>query len=69
MSEKRKLFIRGNRNGYSPDQCGRTLTVGELMALLEDFDEDMPIYLDNDNGYTYGSIGANDIWEEEDEEN
>jgi hypothetical protein len=26
------------------------------MAYLELFDEDAPIYLKNDNGYTYGSI-------------
>lgn len=68
MDEKKKLFIRGNRNGYSPEQCGRTLTVGELIALLEDFDEDMPVFLDNDHGYTYGSIRESDIWEEEGED-
>lgn len=68
---ERKLYIRGNRNGYSPDQCGKTFTVRELIAFLEDFDEDMPVYLNNDRGYTYGSIRENDIWEdeEEDEEN
>lgn len=55
------LFIRGNRNGYAPDQCGRTFTVGELIAMLEEFDEDTPVYLCNDGGYTYGSITENDI--------
>lgn len=55
------LYIEGNRNGYSPDQCGRTLTVGELIALLSDFDEDTPVYLRNDNGYTYGSITERDF--------
>ena len=59
------LFIRGNRNGYSPEQCEGTFTVGELIAFLENFDEDMPVYLNNDNGYTYGSIGERDIWEDE----
>lgn len=61
------LFIRGNRNGYSPDQCGRTFTVGEFINFLEQFDEDMPVYLINDNGYTYGSIKESDIWEDEQE--
>ena len=55
------LFINGNRNGYTPDQCGRTLTVGELIAMLEEFDEDTPVYLRNDGGYTYGSIDEDDI--------
>jgi hypothetical protein len=51
-----KLFIEGRRNGYNPSQCGRTMTVGDLMAYLEQFDEDAPVYLKNDNGYTYGSV-------------
>ena len=65
-----KIYIEGKRNGYAPDQCGKTLTVGELIAILSDFDEDTPIYLRNDNGYTYGSITELDIEEvfDEDEE-
>lgn len=55
------LFITGNRNGYDPDQCGRTLTVGELIQLLSEYDEDTPVYLRNDNGYTYGSITEWDL--------
>ena len=55
------IYIEGNRNGYSPYQCGRTLTVGELIEILEQYDEDRPVYLRNDNGYTYGSITERDI--------
>jgi hypothetical protein len=61
-----KLYIEGKRNGYGTDQCGRTLTVGELIALLSDFDEDMSVYLRNDNGYTYGSITEIDFNTSED---
>lgn len=50
------LFIEGRREGYAIDQIRHTMTVGELIAWLEQFDEDTPVYLDNDNGYTYGSI-------------
>lgn len=57
-----KIYIRGNRNGYDTEQCGRTFTVGELIEYLEMFDEDLPVYLCNDGGYTYGSITENDIW-------
>ena len=32
-----KIYIEGKRNGYAPDQCGKTLTVGELIAILSDF--------------------------------
>lgn len=56
-----KVFIDGRRDGYSPDQCGKTMMVGELIAYLEDFDEDAKVYLKNDNGYTYGRITANSI--------
>lgn len=59
------LYINGNRNGYAPEQCGQTLTVGELIRILTDYMEygweDVPVYLMNDNGYTYGSITALDI--------
>lgn len=55
------LFINGKRNGYGPDQCGRTLTVGELIEILGGFDSDRPVFLRNDNGYTYGSITERDI--------
>ncbi len=55
------IFIEGKRNGYGPDQCGRTLTVGELIEILEEFDSDRPVFLRNDNGYTYGSITERDI--------
>lgn len=50
------IYIEGKRNGYGPDQCGMTLTVGELIEILEQFDYDRPVYLRNDNGYTYGGI-------------
>lgn len=68
-----KVFIDGRRDGYSPDQCGKTMTVGELIAYLEDFDEDAKVYLKNDNGYTYGRITKNsfdedDSYDDEDEE-
>ena len=51
-----KVYIEGRRDGYSPYQCGRTMTVRELIEYLEQFDEDAPVSLNNDNGYTFGSI-------------
>lgn len=62
------LFINGKRNGYGVDQCGRTLTVKELIEELEAFDGDLPVYLKNDNGYTYGSITNEDIYNGETED-
>ena len=52
----RYLKICGVRDGYTPSQCGYTMTVGELISYLEDFESDMPVYLSHDYGYTYGPV-------------
>ena len=50
------LLIEGRREGYSFSQIRRTMTVGELIDFLEDYDRDTLVYLNNDNHYTYGGI-------------
>jgi len=62
---KNALFIEGRRNGYSPKQCGNTMTVRELIEYLEGYADDMPVFLKNDGGYTYGNI---DSWSFEEQE-
>lgn len=57
--------LEGNRSGYTPEQCTDTLTVGALIEVLSQFDEDMLVYLKNDDGYTYGHIDRDEIWTEE----
>lgn len=63
-----RVYIEGRRNGYSPEQCGRTMTVGDLIAYLEQFEEDAEIYINNDNGYTFGSITESSFEESYDDE-
>lgn len=63
------LFLEGKRNGYSTEQCGRTMTVGELIAFLQECNEDDKVYLRNDNGYTYGSITERDFEEDQSADN
>lgn len=63
-----KLMIAAEREGYSTDQIRNTMTVGELIAYLEQFDEDEPVYLSHDRGYTYGGITENRFEEIEEEE-
>ena len=63
-----RVFIEGRRNGYSPEQCGRTMTVGELIGFLEQFDEDTEVFINNDNGYTYGNITESSFEEREEED-
>ena len=61
------LMINAMREHYGKDDV-RTMTVGELICLLEDFDEDLPVILSHDSGYTFGGIRDELVWEEEDEE-
>ena len=65
-----KLIIETEREGYSIDQVEKTLTVGELIELLHYYDEDAPVYLSFDGGYTYGGLreGRFDLQEDEPEE-
>lgn len=65
---KNIVLIEANRQYYGTDQIRSTMTVGDLINLLSDYDEDTPIAISNDNGYTYGRIGWDDIREEEIEE-
>ena len=59
-----KLFIQNVRSGYDPEQCGNTMTVAELIEYLEQFEEDIKVYISNDNGYTYSPIIENSFLEE-----
>lgn len=44
------LMYETFREGYGIDQIRETMTVGELISFLEQFDEDKPVYLSFDNG-------------------
>ncbi len=50
------LILDTFREGYGIDQIKRTMTVGDLIAFLEEYDEETPVYLGFDNRYTYGGI-------------
>ena len=39
------LLINAKRNGYAPDQCGNTMTIGEIINYLEDFDPSEKIWM------------------------
>ena len=62
-----KLIITAHRNGYETKQCGSTMTVRELIEVLDNYDDDLKVYLSHDNGYTYGSINEGDLNESEDD--
>lgn len=55
------ITIEGRRDAYAPEQIitscwDSTMTVRELIEELEAYDEDALVMLDNDNGYTFGTI-------------
>ena len=55
--------------GYGTSQIRRTMTVGELVDVLSQYDEDTPVYLSFDNGYTYGGITEERFEEDYGEDN
>lgn len=62
------ITLETHRTGYSPEQCKHTLTVGELVDYLSQWDAETPVYYSNDGGYTYGAIQFEDIDSQEREE-
>ena len=61
---KSVVYLDTKRNGYSPNQCGKAMTVKELIDLLETCDEDAEVFFRNDGGYTYGNLTKWDIEED-----
>lgn len=51
------VTLEATRTDYSARAAARqTMTVGELISYLEQYDENSPVVFSNDNGYTYGSL-------------
>lgn len=66
---KQALYIEGTRQGYTPSQIGKTMTIGELIELLCEYDEDTEVFIQNDDGYTFGEVSCNTItWGSYDED-
>lgn len=63
---KRVVTIETSRDYYSiEDTANEAITIGELIDLLREYDEDEKVILKNDNGYTYGLVGRYSIELEE----
>ena len=62
-----KLVCETSRDAFRIEDIKRTMTAGDLIEFLSQYDEDTPVYLSFDNGYTYGGI-AEDWFDERDEE-
>ena len=63
MARTTKVIMEVHRRGYSTEQITDTISVGELINILRQFDEDAKIYTSHDNGYTFGGIHEYDFEE------
>ena len=62
------IVFEAERTDYSPEQVRderHPITAGELIRFLEDYDEDTPIIISHDRGYTYGTLNIFDSHEYE----
>lgn len=59
------VLINAKREAYGKDEC-RTMTVGELIDFLSQFNEEDKVILSHDNGYTFGGIREELFEENED---
>lgn len=54
------IFIEGTRSGYGPEQITNTMTLRELIDHLEDlaceYGDNTQVFIQNDNGYTFGAV-------------
>lgn len=71
------IVLNTHREGYGTDQIPQTMTVGELIDALSNYETDTPVYFGNDIRadynenpwwYTYGGIHEDDIYEYEERE-
>lgn len=63
------VVFEAERRGYGIDQIAdQAMTVGDLIDLLQEFDEDDLFVLSHDNGYTYGSVNRWMVYEAREDE-
>ena len=61
-----RLLIQAIRESYGRDDV-KTMTVGELIEYLQNYDDDLPVVFAHDRGYTYGGIRKELIEEDYDD--
>lgn len=56
------VILATRRSHYSAkDAALESLTVGELISYLQEYDEDSKVVFSNDNGYTYGKLNSTTV--------
>lgn len=71
---KEAVVFEAPRTGYSISQLfegyswNKPMTVGQLIGILEDFDDDAYVVISHDNGYTFGGLNEPHYYTQDDEE-
>lgn len=55
------LIINSWRGGRSPQEAGLTMTVGELIGLLEWYNPDMPVIIRGYDEYQFNEVSDDSI--------
>lgn len=61
---QKALIINSWRSGRSPEEAGLTMTVDELIGLLEWYPPDMPVIIRGYDEYQFTSVNDESIQEE-----
>ena len=59
------VVIEASRTAHNPSQVKQTMTVGELIDLLSEYNENSPVVLSHGNGYIYDGIMRYDFYTKE----
>ena len=55
------IIIKSHRDGYNIKQVEKTMSVGELIAYLQNFNEEDKLYVSHDGGYMYSGVCEEDF--------
>lgn len=56
------VILHTNRDDYDIENCAnRSLSVGEVIDILNRYPDDAKMVFSNDNGYTYGVVNNSSI--------
>ena len=57
------IIIKSHRDGYNLQQVESTMTVGQLIAHLQRFNDNEKIFVSHDGGYMYSGVHEEDFVE------
>ena len=55
------IIIKSHRDGYRISQVENTMTVGQLISYLQNFNENDKLYVSHDGGFMYSGVYEEDF--------